>query len=231
MRTIRPVKRHVLSTEEAMAEAVPQLRVVPAFYMEKDGVVFKLHNVPHAGDLYDISLVNEPMESGKAFRPDRWARITRDLEYRLISVPLYTAAVIAMHDHPENDHVAELQGLLRDEKQILTSSRVRVAMTKEYIEHDSGYDTVDRINLSQKKDRVLTNEFCGVDEEFMEALFGVDRHRVHDVYARLLGKIPHFIQSGARGSVVLTNEEDFGSQIGYLGATQALGWRVRKCEQ
>ncbi|MFC1722759.1 hypothetical protein ACFL0V_01340 [Nanoarchaeota archaeon] len=132
MKAIRPVKRQVLSAEEALAEVegVAGTEPMEGFAIQDRGDHYFLENCPHMGKKYDVSWSKEYLAGGEKMGWDAFMQLGGGWE--LAHMTFYTSTMMALFKESVNggksDVLDDVVKMFHDdfEDWIMTGSLVRV---------------------------------------------------------------------------------------------------------
>ncbi|MFC1722775.1 hypothetical protein ACFL0V_01420 [Nanoarchaeota archaeon] len=186
MRTIRPVERHVLSAEEAMAEV--EVSVLDASVA---GSHYELHDLVYRGDPVLVQISADLLEGGKVRTQKEWLEVMKDPgwknengDYELITAPMYAIVICYLHDFSPITSEEPLTDAMRDDiKQgVMTGSTIRYHRGSDdaIVHHDSRVTSAHARKVSG-----ITGE---LDEVVANHVFGKDVTELRDAFEWIAGR-------------------------------------------
>ncbi|MFC1722765.1 hypothetical protein ACFL0V_01370 [Nanoarchaeota archaeon] len=237
MKAIRPDKRHVLSTREAMAEVdvrEPGYAGEVIQYDEEAGL-WRLPDVSHRGDMYEVCWTESLLENGAALLQDTWIARTKDEEWKVAPATFYGSTVMILYEnrnHPDADQQAWVhvfKDVLNEdlEQFVMTSTQlVSGPGATNRILHGAGY------GLTESESLGLYDHWQVMDDRMATALFG--NPGILDAYQWLVGEkdmgVFNNCGSGSKAPLVMnamhSMECNFNSEVELAGVVR--GWKARK---
>jgi hypothetical protein len=159
---------------------------------------YRLYNVFHDGELYDVDLSRSLLDGGRSHEQGWWLEKIGDGdfgEWRIPSSKLCNSIVFSLCDNQNTKLVSEVKGMLAQgfkDYYMMTSTRATYkAKGLDLLVHDLSYPTEKRLNTALVGPDGYVNAGCGFENE-MRALLGTgDLNKIEQAYEWLTGKKPY----------------------------------------